>query len=139
MDSRFDLSHAYWIVAGIAGIDPQDASIGSAVWVRRVIDGNLAYEIDSREIPKGWSTGIFPLASHVPYDPKAKPAEGQIFTLNMKLVDWAYSLTRKVDLGDDEHLRSVRVLYTDYPNAVVGPSCWKVMTLLRRASGMVRR
>ena len=30
MDPRFDLSHAYWLVAGIAGVDPQDASIGSA-------------------------------------------------------------------------------------------------------------
>ena len=25
MDPRFDLSHAYWVVAGIAGIDPEDA------------------------------------------------------------------------------------------------------------------
>jgi purine nucleoside permease len=24
MDPRFDLSHAYWLVAGISGIDPQD-------------------------------------------------------------------------------------------------------------------
>jgi purine nucleoside permease len=30
MDPRFDLSHAYWLVAGIAGVDPEDASIGSA-------------------------------------------------------------------------------------------------------------
>jgi purine nucleoside permease len=124
MDPRFDLSHAYWIVAGIAGIDPEDASIGSAVWVRRVIDGDLASEIDAREIPKDWSTGIFPLESHGPYDPKAeaKPGEGQIFTLNRKLVDWAYGLTRRVDLGDDDRLRSARVLYTDYPKALEPPS-----------------
>ena len=32
LDSRFDLSQAYWIVAGIAGVDPQDASLGSAAW-----------------------------------------------------------------------------------------------------------
>ena len=30
MDPRFDFSDAYWLVAGIAGIDPEDASIGSA-------------------------------------------------------------------------------------------------------------
>jgi purine nucleoside permease len=117
MDPRFDLSHAYWIVAGIAGIDPEDASIGSAVWVHRVIDGDLAYEIDPREMPKGWSSGIFPLESKGPDDPAAKPSEGQIFTLNSKLVDWAYALTRGIDLGDDPHLRSARELYTDYPNA----------------------
>ena len=32
LDDRFNLSKAYWLVAGIAGIDPEDASIGSVVW-----------------------------------------------------------------------------------------------------------
>jgi purine nucleoside permease len=32
MDSRFDLSNSYWLVAGIAGFDPADASVGSAAW-----------------------------------------------------------------------------------------------------------
>jgi purine nucleoside permease len=31
-DPRFDLSHAYWVVAAIAGIDPKIASVGSAAW-----------------------------------------------------------------------------------------------------------
>ena len=54
LDQRFDLSHAYWLVAGIAGIDPQDASIGSAAWARYLVDGDLAHEIDAREIPADW-------------------------------------------------------------------------------------
>src|SRR6202140_1729715 len=29
MDPRFDLSKAYWLVAGIAGVNPNEASIGS--------------------------------------------------------------------------------------------------------------
>src|ERR1700748_3625204 len=61
LDPRFDLSHAYWIVAGIAGGDPADVSLGSAVWVHWIIDGDLGYEIDAREIPKDWSTGYVPL------------------------------------------------------------------------------
>ncbi len=32
LDPRFDLRRAYWVVAGIAGIDPEDGSTGSAVW-----------------------------------------------------------------------------------------------------------
>ena len=63
MDPRFDLSHAYWLVAGIAGVDPEDASIGSAAWARYVVDGDLAHEIDAREIPPDWPTGYFPLRS----------------------------------------------------------------------------
>src|SRR5207248_11107547 len=30
LDPRFDLRHAYWLVAGIAGVAPLDASLGSA-------------------------------------------------------------------------------------------------------------
>src|ERR1700744_1301351 len=54
LDPRFDRSKAYWIVAGIAGGDPQDASLGSAVWAQWVVDGDLAYEVDAREIPSQW-------------------------------------------------------------------------------------
>src|SRR5215510_1267011 len=32
MDPRFDLSTSYWLIAGIAGVDPEDASLGSAAW-----------------------------------------------------------------------------------------------------------
>jgi purine nucleoside permease len=30
LDPRFDLTKAYWLVAGIPGVDPEDASLGSA-------------------------------------------------------------------------------------------------------------
>src|ERR1700753_1378577 len=44
LDPRFDLSKAYWLVAGIAGANPQYASLGSAVWAEWVVDGDLAFE-----------------------------------------------------------------------------------------------
>jgi purine nucleoside permease len=43
-DRRFDFSHAYWILAGIAGIDPNVGPVASAAWASYVIDGDLAYE-----------------------------------------------------------------------------------------------
>ncbi|MEC8021155.1 MAG: purine nucleoside permease, partial [Pseudomonadota bacterium] len=55
LDARFDLTRAYWLVAGIAGIDPADASLGSAVWSTYVVDGDLGHEIDAREMPEGWA------------------------------------------------------------------------------------
>jgi purine nucleoside permease len=65
-DPRFDLSHAYWVVAAIAGVDPNRASVGSAAWAKYVVDGDLAYEIDAREIPSDWSTGYVPLNRYEP-------------------------------------------------------------------------
>jgi purine nucleoside permease len=121
LDPRFDLSRAYWLVAGIAGVDPEDASVGSAAWAQYIVDGDLAHEIDAREIPSDWSTGYFPLEARRPYDPEGRPAEGQVFRLNPELVEWAYQLTRGVNLGDSESLRRSRARYRGYPNAQKPP------------------
>src|SRR5246500_5926145 len=66
LDPRFDLSKAYWLVAGIGGGDPADVSLGSAVWADRVIDGDIAYEIDARDLPADWPTGYVPLRKSRP-------------------------------------------------------------------------
>lgn len=121
LDPRFDLSHAYWLVAGIAGVDPEDASLGSAAWATYVVDGDLAHEIDAREIPPGWSTGYLPLDTTHPYDPSAKPYEGQVFKLNPGLTEWAYQLTRHVKLKDSEALQRARARYRGFPNAQKPP------------------
>src|ERR1700735_4065208 len=65
LDPRFDLSKAYWLVAGIAGINPARGSLGSAAWAEWVVDGDLAREIDAREIPASWKTGYLPLRGSV--------------------------------------------------------------------------
>jgi purine nucleoside permease len=59
LDPRFDLSHAYILINGIAGVDPKWGSMGSAAWSRYVI-GDVVREIDAREMPKDWPYGWFP-------------------------------------------------------------------------------
>ena len=117
LDPRFDLSSAYWLVAGISGFDPEDASIGSAAWAEWVVDGDLGHEIDARELPEEWSTGIFPLFSQGPYPEKRPPNQGEVFKLNTKLTDWAFNLTKDTKLPEDEHINEQRKLYSEYPNA----------------------
>lgn len=108
LDPRFDLSHAYWIIAGIAGGSPDRISLGSAAWARWVVDGDLGYEIDPREIPADWSTGYLPLRKAKPFEQPAAPLEGQVFTLNPDLTQWAFNLTRNVPLADSEKLHEIR-------------------------------
>jgi purine nucleoside permease len=121
MDPRFDLSHAYWLVAGIAGVDPEDASIGSAVWAEYLVDGDLAHEIDEREMPKDWPTGYFARNSKRPYDPNKPKPSGEVFRLNPALAEWAYQFTRNVDLGDNDGLKKERAAFKGYPNAQKPP------------------
>ena len=74
LDPRFDLTHAYWIIAGIAGGSPDRVSLGSAAWARWVVDGDLGYEIDPREMPGEWSTGYIPLRKTHPFEKPAVPS-----------------------------------------------------------------
>jgi purine nucleoside permease len=122
LDPRFDLSKAYWIVAGIGGGDPADVSLGSAVWTDHVIDSDLAYEIDAREIPSDWPTGYVPMRRSTPYQPPARADEdGEIFTLNPQLVAWALQLTKNVPLVDSDSIRNARARFTGFPNAMLPP------------------
>jgi purine nucleoside permease len=118
LDPRFDLSKAYWLVAGISGFDPADASLGSVAWAEWLVDGDLAHQIDAREIPDNWETGYFPLFSQGPGDQERRSYNlGEVFRLNPSLVNWAYQLTRDMALPDDPTLEATRKLYVDYPVA----------------------
>jgi len=127
-DPRFDLTHAYFVLAGIAGIDPNIASAGSAMWALHVVDGDLAHEIDAREIPPDWKTGYVPLQRTRPYElpaPAPQSISGSnMFTLNPGLVRWAFQQTRTSVLPDDPVLQSIRARYAGFPAgqrpAVVG-------------------
>ncbi|MGI4758049.1 MAG: purine nucleoside permease, partial [Janthinobacterium lividum] len=110
-DPRFDLTHAYWLVAGIGGIDPKMGSLGSAVWSDWIVDGDIAHEIDPREAPKDWPTGYVPLRKSVPYEQPRTDENGIAYQLNTGLVDWAYALTRNTRLPDTPEIRERRAAF----------------------------
>jgi purine nucleoside permease len=121
LDPRFDFSKSYWIIAGIGGGDPADVSLGSAVWAEHVVDGDIAYEIDARQIPENWSTGYVPLRKGTPYEEPANADFGQVYTLNSTLVAWALHLTQDVPLADSDSLRTARSRFAGFPNALKPP------------------
>jgi purine nucleoside permease len=125
LDKRFDFSKAYWILAGIAGIDPAKGSIGSAVWAHYAVDGDLGFEVDAREMPSDWPTGIVPDGRATPFQPPAPKRDNddgiEAFKLNGGLTDWAYGLTADMTLPDNDKLKANRAKYADYPNALKPP------------------
>lgn len=111
LDPRFDLSHAYWLIAGIAGGSPERASLGSAVWANWVVDGDLSYEIDAREMPAGWPTGKLPLRKKEPFEAPVAALPGQVYQTNRGLMLWAYGLTKDLKLADSDHLKEIRARF----------------------------
>ena len=116
LDPRFDLTHAYILINGIAGIDPQVASIGSAAWANFVVN-DVAREIDPREAPADWPYGIFPSGSLRP-NPSSAPdttwTRSNLYTLNPALTAWAFAQTKDLNLGDDPIVAAYRAGFTNY-------------------------
>ncbi len=139
-------------MAGIAGIDPADASLGSAAWAEWVVDGDLAHLIDPREMPKEWPTGYFPLVQRRALPAKRKVDPGgpqEVYHLNGALTEWAYQLTKDVPLPDNEHMKTSRARYTESPNAqkppfvlkgdnIAGSTFWHGKLLDQRANDWVK-
>ncbi|HVU44581.1 MAG TPA: purine nucleoside permease [Terracidiphilus sp.] len=136
MDPRFDLRHTYFLLSGIAGADPAQITVGSAVWIRHVVDGDPAFELDHKETPASWPYGIIALGATqpdtVPPNVDSAPAAGVsdngsggvgrvAYTLNASLVDWAYSLTKSLVIPDSQALAANRAPYKSFPNALQRP------------------
>ena len=122
LDPRFDLTHAYWLVAGIAGVDPKVGSIGSAAWARWVVDADPNFELDDREAPADWPYGNYALDTSRPgLKGHASNASDMVWKLDPGLVDWAFRLTRDTPLADNPRLKADRARYPSEPAALEPP------------------
>ena len=122
LSTRYALPHAHHDI-----MDPADGTIGSAVWTDYVVDGDLAHQIDAREIPGDWKTGYFPLFTHSPYANAAsvnpeKAPNGEVYILNASLRDWAFNLTKDTALPNTPAMDKLRATYTGFPNALTAPT-----------------
>jgi purine nucleoside permease len=124
LDPRFDLTRSYWLVNGIAGVNPEVASEGSAAWARHVIDGDIAYEIDTREAPADWPYGIMAIGNKTPKEKPVIPdwaPKPMQWTLNPSLVRWAFEFTKSTQLLDTPEAKAHRALYVGFPAALQPP------------------
>jgi purine nucleoside permease len=130
LDPRFDLRRTYWLIDGIAGIDPAAGSIGSAVWAENVVDGDSMREVDEADMPAGWPYGLFAIGTEGPSLAPSSKGGGwngakldysMLYPLNKGLAHWAYAVSKDVPLGDSPGLKALRAKYTGYPLAQVPP------------------
>lgn len=123
LSGKFDFSRAYWVINGIAGADPADVSLGSAAWAAHVVDGDIAYEVDSREGEARWPYAIIAIGAQEPGQPATEPPDPapMSWTLNPALVHWAYEATKSVPIPDSDAMKQLRALYRGYPNAQKPP------------------
>ncbi|KAM0245865.1 hypothetical protein ACHAQJ_010423 [Trichoderma viride] len=129
LSNRFNLAQTYFLLAGIAGVNPRYATIGSVALARYAVQVALQYEIDPRSLPGDWPTGYIPYGRAQPFEYPCITYGTEVFELNANLRDAAYRFAQRATLRDDEEPRRYRVLYNSmgmsYRMAVRPPSVVK--------------
>jgi purine nucleoside permease len=123
----FDLTKAYFLVAGIAGVNPYEDTLGTAGFARFAIQVVLQYEIDAREIPSNWTTGYFARGSIAPGVYPKSVYGTEVFELNVNLRNKVIALAANFALNDSDDAIAYLAKY-DYtpanepPKVIAGDS-----------------
>ncbi|MBP2231038.1 purine nucleoside permease [Azospirillum agricola] len=101
LNPQLDLSHAYFIISGVAGTPPSRGTIGEVNWATWLVD----YDLGHRWAPE----------ENKPGEPTFMPRKGyesvRLFQMNPALVNWAMKLTADTPLKDSESARTYRQRY----------------------------
>ncbi|KIW54827.1 hypothetical protein PV05_07161 [Exophiala xenobiotica] len=111
LSSKFDLTKSYFMVAGIAGVNPKVATLASVTFARYAVQVALQYEFDYRDLPDNFTTGYIPFNVD---DPAEYPAEiygTEVFETNLALRDVAIGLASSAVLNDTAAAQAYRAKY----------------------------
>lgn len=111
----FDLSRTYFLVSGIAGINPEQGTVGSVAWARYLVDFGIQWEIDAREMPADWHTGYLGINTKSPTEKPPLDYRTEVFQLNEALLQKAYALSRGVALSDGPQAQAARAKFSAAP------------------------
>jgi purine nucleoside permease len=146
---RFDLRRTYFMIAGIAGIDPARGTVGSAAWAKYLVDFGIQWELDAREKPAAWPSGYLGINTKSPEQMPPLDYKTEVFRLNPALANAAYALSRNTVLADSTEAQAARAKYAyapaNQPPAVIqcdtlsGDTWWSGRRLGERASPWTRQ
>jgi purine nucleoside permease len=111
LSSVFDFTTTYWMVAGIAGINPEVATICSVTFARYAVQVGLQYEFDIRDIPSNYTTGYVPFGVTSPSDYPITIYGTEVFELNTDLQNMAIDFAKTASLNDSDEAVAYRANY----------------------------
>jgi purine nucleoside permease len=112
---QFDLRRTYFLIAGIAGINPEYGTIGTATWARYLVDVDIAHEIDAREMPRGWPDGFFGVLTQGQEHKPRFDYRTELFQVDEALLQKALRLSRGAALEDAADVVAYRKFYPGAP------------------------
>ncbi|EXJ60885.1 hypothetical protein A1O7_05038 [Cladophialophora yegresii CBS 114405] len=122
---EFNLTKSYFLVAGIAGVNPEVATLGSVTFAKYAVQVALQYEFDMRDVPDNFTTGYIPFGVTAPDDYPQTIYGTEVFEVNEALRDVAISFASGVKLNDSQASIAYRAKYSAasaYAAGAEGPS-----------------
>ncbi|KAE9366899.1 NUP-domain-containing protein [Stipitochalara longipes BDJ] len=109
----FDLKNTYFLIGGIAGINPKYGTLADVAFSKYAIQVALQYEFDAREIPTNYSTGYIPQGAYAPDQYPGSIYGTEVFEVSETLRDIAASFASSAKLNDSSAAKAYRAHYTD--------------------------
>jgi purine nucleoside permease len=82
LSSDFDFKKTYFVILGIAGINPYQGTLGSVGIAQFAVQVALAYEIDARQMPSNWTEGYWLQGSSGPGQPAGQIYGTEVFEVS---------------------------------------------------------
>lgn len=110
----FNLTDTYFLIAGIARVNPKHGTTGSVAFSKYAIQVALQYEFDAREMPENFTTGYFPQGTTSPTQYPEDIYGTEVFEVNEALRDMAVQLVGDggIELSDNAAAKAYRELYS---------------------------
>ena len=124
----FNLTQTYFLIAGIAGINPHLATTGSVTFAQYAVQLDLQYEFSATQVPNNDSSGYFPQNAYFPDSPLPidYPLEiygTEVFEVNKNLMNRFAAIASREKLNDTAGAAAYRAAYkyapADKPPSVV--------------------
>lgn len=131
LSEQFDLRGTYFVLAGIAGVNPKLGTLGSVAVARFAVQVALQYELDARELPAGFATGYVAYGTRAPGRYPTTLYGTEVMGLNAALGAAAFAYANaSARLVDGPGAAAYRALYAAGPGAGDGRAA-----LYRAATG----
>ncbi|KAI0006616.1 putative purine nucleoside permease [Xylariaceae sp. FL0662B] len=132
LSGLFDLSKTYFLIAGIAGINPKLGTLGSVALAKFSVQVALQYEFDAREMPNNFTTGYMAYGAYAPGQYPTIIYGTEAMEVNEALRDAAYDFATRAQLADSPDTAKYRAEYKTsgqiYAAATDAPSIIKCDT-----------
>ncbi|KAF4345050.1 purine nucleoside permease [Fusarium beomiforme] len=125
----FDLTKSYFVLTGIAGVNPKRATIGSVAFAKFAVQVDTQLEFDAREVPEEWGSGYVPMGADRPDQFPGIVHGSEVFELNANLRDYALSVAKTVELTDSPKAAEHRALWKNSPNGIFDAATQKPSVL----------